>query len=78
MVQLVLFFKNVPGTFFNSTHQVKAVAIGIVEVNPLGELTDCSTPRHSTRTLTLCIALYFKRATPLSPLLYVPLFPILL
>ena len=26
---------NVPGTFFNMTHQVKAIAIAIVEANPL-------------------------------------------
>ena len=28
------FLKNVPGTFFNATHQVKAIAIGVVEANP--------------------------------------------
>ena len=33
-----LFFKNVPGTFFNATHQVKAIAIGVSEVNPLVEI----------------------------------------
>ena len=27
-------FKNVPGTFLNATHQVKAIAIGVSEVNP--------------------------------------------
>ena len=31
-------FKNIPGTFFNATHQVKAVAIGIAEVNPQVEI----------------------------------------
>ena len=59
-------------------HQVKAIAIGVSEANPLGESVDCSIPLHSTRILTLFLTLYFKRATPLYPLLYVPLFPILL
>ena len=36
-----LFFLNVPGTFFNAIYQVKAIAIGIVEVNPLVEIGDC-------------------------------------
>ena len=31
-------FKNIPGTFFNATHQVKAIAIGVSEVNPLVEI----------------------------------------
>ena len=31
-------FKNVPGTFSNATHQVKAIAIGVSEVNPLVEI----------------------------------------
>ena len=30
-----LFLKNVPGTFFNTIHQVKAIAIGVSEANPL-------------------------------------------
>ena len=38
ITRAALFFKNVPGTFFNATHQVKAIAIGVSEVNPLGEL----------------------------------------
>ena len=38
ITRAALFFKNVPGTFFNATHQVKAIAIGIVEVNPLVEI----------------------------------------
>ena len=43
---------------FSTRHNKwKAVAIGIVEVNPLGELTDCSTPCHSTRILTLFLTL---------------------
>ena len=36
----------VPGTFFNATHQVKAIAIGVSEANPLGELVDCCFPQH--------------------------------
>ena len=36
--QLVSFFLNVPGTFFNATHQVKAIAIGISEDDPLVEI----------------------------------------
>ena len=38
ITRAVLFFKNVPGTFFNARHQVKAVAIGIVEVDPPVEI----------------------------------------
>ena len=34
-----LYRANVPGTFFNATHQVKAIAIGIVEVEPLVEIS---------------------------------------
>ena len=34
-----LLFKNVPGTFFNATHQVKAIAIGVSEVNALVEIS---------------------------------------
>ena len=70
ITRAALFFKNVPGTFFNATHQVKAIAIGIVEVNPLGELFDCSTPLHSTCVLNQFIGFYFKRDTPLYPLLH--------
>ena len=45
-MRAALFFKNVPGTFFNARHQVKAIAIGVVEANPLGELVDCSSSVH--------------------------------
>ena len=38
IAQLVSFFLNVPGTFFNATHQVKAIAIAVSEVNPLVEI----------------------------------------
>ena len=38
ITRAALFFKNVPGTFFNATHQVKATAIAIVEVIPLVEI----------------------------------------
>ena len=38
ITRAVLFFKNVPGTFFNARHQVKAIAIGVSEVNPLVEI----------------------------------------
>ena len=34
ITRAALFFKNVPGTFFNATHQVKAIAIGVSEVIP--------------------------------------------
>ena len=34
ITRAALFFKNVPGTFFNATHQVKAIAIAVSEVNP--------------------------------------------
>ena len=32
--------------FFQPTHHVKAIAIGVSEANPLGELTDYSTSVH--------------------------------
>ena len=34
ITRAALFLKNVPGTFFYATHQVKAIAIGIVQVVP--------------------------------------------
>ena len=37
---------NVPGTFFNATHQLKVIAIGISEANPLAESIDCCFPLH--------------------------------
>ena len=37
IAQLVLFLLDVQGTFFNASHQLKAIAIGIIEVNPLAE-----------------------------------------
>jgi hypothetical protein len=65
MTRAALFFKNVPGTFFNATHQVKAIAIGVSKANPLVKSIDCSTPLHSTRVLYQFIGLYFERYTPL-------------
>ena len=53
----------------------KKIAIGVSEVNPLGESVDCSSPLHSTRVLNQFIGLYFERDTPLYPLLYGSLFP---
>ena len=41
-----VYMLDVPGTFFNATHQVKAIAIGVSEANPLVELTDCSNSVH--------------------------------
>ena len=41
-----LFFLNVPGTIFNARHQVKAIAIGVSEVNPLVEIGDCCSCVH--------------------------------
>ena len=38
MMRAALFLKNVPGTFFNATHQVKAIAIGVSKANPLVEI----------------------------------------
>ena len=38
MMRAALFLKNVPGTFFNATHQVKAIAIAVAKDNPVGEL----------------------------------------
>ena len=37
----MLFLKNVPGTFFNATHHVKAIAIAVSEVSLLVETVDC-------------------------------------
>ena len=53
ITRAALFFKNVPGTFFNATHQVKAIAIGISEADPMGEISNCSSPLHSTHILYL-------------------------
>ena len=39
ITRAVLFLKNVPGTFFNARHQVKAIAIAVSEVNPLVEIS---------------------------------------
>ena len=64
IAQLVLFWANVPGTFFNATHQERAIAIGIVEVNPLGELTDCSTSVHLRVFLTNLSEFYVKDLLP--------------
>ena len=33
------FLSNVQGTFFNATHQVKEIAIGVVKANPLVEIS---------------------------------------
>ena len=38
ITRAALFLKNIPGTFFNARHQVKAVAIGVSEANPLVEI----------------------------------------
>jgi hypothetical protein len=38
ITRAALSLKNVPGTFFNATHQVKAIAIAVSEVNPLVEI----------------------------------------
>ena len=57
ITRAALFFKNVPGTFFNATHHVKAIAIGVSEANPLGKSVDYSTPLHSTRILNQFIGL---------------------
>ena len=70
IAQLVLFFKNVPGTFFNARHQVKAIAIGVVEANTLGLTVDCSFPLHSTRIVTLNFGILCEKPTPLYPRLF--------
>ena len=41
-----VYMLDVPGTFFNATHQVKAIAIEISEVNPLVEIGDCCSCVH--------------------------------
>jgi hypothetical protein len=66
---------DVPGTFFNATHQVKAIKIEISEANPLGESVDCSFPFHSTqRILPLNSGILFERATSQYPLFKSSLF----
>ena len=57
---------------------MKAIAIGVVEANPLGLTVDCSFPLHSTRILNLNSGILFERPTPLYPLLYSSLSPIFL
>ena len=57
---------------------MKAVAIGVSEANPLGELVDYSTPLHSTSILNQLIRILCERPTPLYPLLYGSLFSIFL
>jgi hypothetical protein len=42
---------DVPGTFFNATHQVKAIAIAVSEVNPLVEIVRLLQCFTSTRVL---------------------------
>ena len=49
---------------FNARHQVKAIAIGVSEVNPLGELTDCSTSVHLHVSLTNLSEFYVKDLLP--------------
>ena len=39
-----LFLANVPGTFFNARHQVKAIAIAVSKVIPQVYIGDCSSP----------------------------------
>ena len=60
-VTFASFLLDVPGTFSNATHQVKAIAIGVSEANPLVKSIDCSTPLHSTRIL---VEFYLKELTP--------------
>ena len=55
--QARLFLFKMYQVLFQRKASVKAIAIGVSEVNPLGELTDCSTPLHFTRNLTLEIGL---------------------
>ena len=64
----------VPDTFFNATHQAKAIVIGVSEVNPLGESVDCSTPLHSTRILNQFIGLYFLKEISPYTHFYIALF----
>ena len=58
------FLKNVPGTFFNARHQVKAIAIGVSEVNPLVEIGDCSSPLNLHVFVTLFTAKQIGRVNP--------------
>ena len=50
--------------FFHAKHQVKAVAIEIVEVDPFGELIDCSTSVHLQVFLPLKLAYNLKELIP--------------
>ena len=50
------FFKNVPGTFFNTRHQVKAIAIAVSEADPPVYIGDCSSPLNLHVFVTLFTA----------------------
>ena len=54
---LIQFDNDDEDQHINTRHQVKAIAIGVSEVNPLGEIDDCSFPLHSARILTQFSAL---------------------
>ena len=73
MTRAVLFLKNVPGSFFNVTYQVKAITIEIVEVNPRVKLMivaavyiyTCSS--HDSRKIDT------KRNPPIPTFIWVPI-----
>ena len=64
ITRAALFFKMYQVLFFNATHRVKAIAIAVSEVNPLGELTDCSTSVHLHLFLTNLSEFYVKDLLP--------------
>ena len=52
------------------THQAKAVAIGISEADPMGEISYYSSPLHSTHILYLIYTNFKQRAIPLYQILW--------
>ena len=73
ITRAALFFKNVPGTFFNATHQVKAIAIGVSKANPLVKSVDCcdvyiyTCSSHDSRKIDT------KRNPPIPTFIWVPI-----
>ena len=56
---------NIPGTFFNTRHQVKRNCNRNCQGQPSGLTVNCSTSLHSTCMLTQFIALFKQRTIPL-------------
>ena len=55
IAQLCSFLLNIPCTFFNATHQVKAIAKAVSKVNPLVEIDWCDVMCTSKRILPMIL-----------------------